>query len=91
MIGKPVALIQVPNQRLFSPQSAAKYLGVCDVTLAKLTREGKVRAKWHLNRKVYTLDSLDSYIEGLPDYNACECVEKSGATPKDRRVSDGIE
>ncbi len=26
MIGKPVALIQVPNQRLFSAKAAARYL-----------------------------------------------------------------
>jgi hypothetical protein len=27
MIGKPIALIQVPNQRVFGPQAAARYLG----------------------------------------------------------------
>ena len=33
MIGKPVALIQVPNQRLFSIKAAAQYLGICEDTL----------------------------------------------------------
>ena len=35
MIGKPVALIQVPNQRLFSTKAATQYLGVHPDTLRK--------------------------------------------------------
>ncbi len=44
MIGKPLALIQVPNQRLFSTRAAATYLGVHEQTLRKLVDLGDVRA-----------------------------------------------
>ena len=33
MIGKLIALIQVPNQRLFSTKAAAQYLGIHEDTL----------------------------------------------------------
>lgn len=69
MIGKPIALIQVPNQRVFGPQAAALYLGVHEQTLKKMTDEGEIQAKWMRNRKVYLLEELDRYIESLPNYN----------------------
>ena len=69
MIGKPVALIQVPNQRVFGPKAAAKYLNVHGQTLKKMTDEGEIRAHWMRNRKVYLLEELDRYIESLPEYN----------------------
>jgi hypothetical protein len=34
---KPTALRQVPNQRLFGPKAAARYLGICEDTLKKIT------------------------------------------------------
>ena len=77
MIGKPVALIQVPNQRLFGPRAAARYLGVHEQTLKKMTDEGELQAKWMRNRKVYLLEELDRYIESLPAYNPA-CGEKPG-------------
>ena len=69
MIGKPIALIQVPNQRVFAPKAAARYLDVHVQTLKKMTDEGQIGAKWMRNRKVYLLEELDRYIEALPDYN----------------------
>ena len=51
MIGKPIALIQVPNQRLFSPKAASRYLDVHPQTLKKITDEGQLQAKWMRNRK----------------------------------------
>ncbi len=69
MIGKPVALIQIPNQRLFSPKAASRYLDVHPQTLKKITDEGQLQAKWMRNRKVYLLEELDRYIESLEDYN----------------------
>ncbi len=35
MIGRPIALIQVPNRRLFSTKAAACYLGVHPDSLRK--------------------------------------------------------
>ena len=69
MIGKPIALIQVPSQRIFCPKAAARYLDVHPQTLKKMTDEGELQAKWMRNRKVYTLEELDRYIENLPHYN----------------------
>ncbi|MDA2934933.1 helix-turn-helix domain-containing protein [Acidobacteria bacterium AH-259-D05] len=69
MIGKPILLMRVPNQRVFSPKPAALYLGLHPQTLKKITDEGQIRAKWQGNRKVYLLEELDRYIESLHDYN----------------------
>ena len=69
MIGKPIALIQVPNQRVFGPKAAARYLDVHPQTLKKMTDEGAIKARWMRNRKIYTLEVLDAYIESLPPYN----------------------
>ena len=44
MIGKPIALIQVPNQRLFSTNAAAQYLGVHEQTLRKFVDLGRLPA-----------------------------------------------
>ncbi len=70
MIGKPIALIQVPNQRLFGPKAAARYLDVHPQTLKKMTDEGEIKARWMRNRKIYTLEELDRYIENLKPYNS---------------------
>ena len=77
MIGKAIALIQIPNQRVFGPQAASRYLGVHVQTLKAITDEGEIRAKWMRNRKVYLLEELDRYIESLPAYNPC-CGENPG-------------
>src|SRR5207253_9023516 len=45
MIGKAVALIQVPNQRLFGTKAAARYLGLHEQTLRKLTDLGELAAR----------------------------------------------
>ncbi len=77
MIGKPIALIQIPNQRVFGPQAAARYLGVHVQTLKTMTDEGAIHAKWMRNRKVYLLEELDRYIKSLPAYTPC-CGENPG-------------
>ena len=68
MIGKPVAFIQVPNQRLFGTEAAARYLGLHEQTLRKLTDLGEVPARKMGARRVYTLEDLDRYIESLPGW-----------------------
>ena len=69
MIGKPVALIQIPNQRLFGPSAAAKYLGMCTDTLYKITDLGQVKAYDQNGRRVYRLEDLDTYVESLPEWH----------------------
>ena len=78
MIGKPIALIQVPVQRLFAIKAASRYLDMHPQTLRKLTDLGEINAKKLGGRRVYTLEELDRFIESLPRwYDGAS--EKSGA------------
>jgi len=68
VIGRPVALIQVPNQRLFSVKAAAQYLDLHEQTLRKLTAAGEIKA-WKMgSRRVYRLEDLDAYIDSLSEW-----------------------
>ena len=71
MIGRPVALIQVPNQALFRPKAAAQFLGMDVKTLKRLTDESIIQAKWdpYLKQRSYPLEELERYRDTLPDYN----------------------
>ena len=65
---KAVTMIQVPNQRLFGPKGAAKYLGVCEDTLKKMTDLGQIQA-FNLNgRRAYRLEHLQTLVESLPGW-----------------------
>ena len=68
MIGKPVALIQVPNQRVFSPKAAAKYLGICEDTLKKITDLGQIAARAFNGRRAYLLEELERFVQSLPEW-----------------------
>ncbi len=68
MIGKPIALIQVPNQRLFGIKAAARYLDLHAQTLRKLTDLGEIQARRLGERRVYTLEELDGFIDTLPEW-----------------------
>jgi len=64
-ITKTVAMIQVPSQRLFGPKAAAKYLGVCEDTLKKMTDLEQIPA-FNLNgRRAYRLEDLTAFVESL--------------------------
>ena len=78
MIGKPVALIQVPNQRLFSTRAAAQYLGVHEDTLRKYADLGWVEARRLERRRVFTLEDLDRFIESLPEYQNLAYTDPGG-------------
>jgi excisionase family DNA binding protein len=69
VIGKPIALIQVPNQRLFGTKAAARYLGIHEQTLRKLADLGQVRARQLCRHRVFALEDLNDFIERLPSYN----------------------
>ncbi len=68
MIGKPLALIQVPNQRLFGIKAASRYLGLHEQTLRKLTDLGEIKARRLGGRRAYTLQELDRFIDTLPEW-----------------------
>ena len=75
MIGKAVALIQVPNQRLFSTRAAAQYLGVCEDTLRTYADLGDIPARRLGRRRVFTLEDLDAFIEALPTYRSVDTLD----------------
>jgi hypothetical protein len=68
MVGKAIALIQVPNQRLFWASPAARYCGFDTDTLKKYTDEGLITAYDFRGRRVYRLEDLDRFIESLPKW-----------------------
>ncbi len=49
MIAKPIALIQIPNQRLFGLAAAARYLDKHKNTVRKLADLGIIKARVDLN------------------------------------------
>lgn len=68
MIGQPVALLQIPSQRAFKTKAAARYLGMHPQTLRKYVDEGKIQAKREGSQRVFLLEEMDRFIEGLPQW-----------------------
>jgi excisionase family DNA binding protein len=79
MIGKPLAFVAVPNQRLFGTKAAARYLGLHEQTLRKLTDLGELPARKMGARRVYTLEDLDRYIDSLPGWYDANHGKEFGA------------
>jgi hypothetical protein len=86
MIDSPLAVAQVPNRRLFGPKAAAKYLGICEDTLKKITDLGQINAFKMNGRRAYRLEHLDAYVESLPGWYD-SAGEKSAKVVGDRRIS----
>src|SRR5207249_7634036 len=70
-IRKPSAPLQVTNQRLFGPKAAARYLGICEDTLKKITDLEQIPA-FNLNGRrayrLYRLEDLEQFITSLPGW-----------------------
>ena len=84
MIGKPVALIQIPNQRLFGVAQAAQYLGKHANTVRKLADLGKIQAWVEVDgsgrrHRVFTLEDLNAYIDSLSGWYDSPKGERPGA------------
>ena len=88
MISKPMALIQVPNQRLFSTKAAAQYLGVHPDTVRKYADLGWIRPRKLERRRVFALEDLDTFINALPDYQPDDYTA-SGGKPGGKEISNG--
>jgi hypothetical protein len=86
MNDKPIPLVQVRNQRLFGPKAAARYLGICEDTLKKITDLEQIRAFNMNGRRAYRLEDLEAYVESLPGWYD-STGEKSAKVVGDRRVS----
>lgn len=87
MIGKPIALIQVPNQRLFIMSAAARYLGISDDSLKKYTDLGQIKAYDFNGRRAYRLEDMDYLIENLPQWDDSRGEKPATVLPMNRRVS----
>ncbi len=88
MIGKTVALIQVPNQRLFSTKAAAQYLGVHPDTMRKYADLGSIRARRLEKRRVFALEDLNAFIDALPEYQSYDYTAPGGK-PGGKEISNG--
>ena len=84
VMGKAMALMQIPNQRLFGPRAAASYLGVCEDTLKKMTDLEQISAYNMNGRRVYRLEDLTAFVESLPGWYD-STGEKSAKVVGDRR------
>ncbi len=88
MLGKTVALILVPNQRLFSTKAAAQYLGVHTDTVRKYADLGRIRVRKLERRRVFALEDLDAFIDALPDYQSYDYTALGGK-PGGKEISNG--
>ncbi len=70
MIGKPIALIQVPSKRGFPITEAAQYLGMHPQTLRELSDLGTVPARKVGKRRLFLLEDLDAWLERQPRWVA---------------------
>lgn len=62
---RPVSLIQVRSQRLFKVKAAARYVGVSPHSLKKYTDDGVLAAYDFHGCRVYKVEELDRFIDGL--------------------------
>jgi len=83
-----MALIQVPNQRLFSTKAAAQYLGVHPDTVRKYADLGRIRARKLERRRVFALEDLDAFINALPEYQSY-AYTAPGGKPGGKEISNG--
>ncbi len=88
MISKPLELIQVPNQRLFSTKAAAQYLGVHPDTVRKYADLGWIRPRKLERRRVFALEDLDAFINALPEYQSYDYTAPGGK-PGGKEINNG--
>jgi hypothetical protein len=86
MIDKSLSFIQVPTCRLFGPKAAARYLGVCEDALKKITDLGQLSAFNMNGRRAYRLEDLNAYIQSLPGWYD-PTGEKPAKVVGDRKIS----
>ena len=68
-----------------SSEAAARYLGICEDTLKKISDLGQLRAFMN-GRRAYRLEDLDAYVESLPGWYD-STGEKSAKAVGERRIS----
>jgi hypothetical protein len=65
LIGKQIALIQVPNQALFSLKAAARYLGISPDTLLDDVDHNRILCFTFHGRRTFKLEDLEFLRESL--------------------------
>ena len=88
MLSQHLALIQIPNQRLFNTKTAAEYLGVHPDTLRKYADLGRIEARRLFKRRVFTLEDLNAFIDDLPNYQTYDYTAPSGK-PGGKEIGNG--
>jgi len=68
LIGKQIALIQVPNQALFSLKAAAAFLGISPDTLSEDSDAGRIPCYEFHGRRTYKLEDLETLRARLPKW-----------------------
>lgn len=89
MIGKPVALIQVPNQRGYTIGEAARYLGICHQKLRQLTDAGRVRCRRDGRNRIFLLEDLNAFLDSLPTWVDNGDGERPGLKSAEKEISHG--
>jgi hypothetical protein len=68
VIGKQIALLQVPNQALFSLKAAAAYLGISPDVLRDDSDNGLIPCYEFHGRRTYKLEDLETLRKQLPHW-----------------------
>lgn len=63
-----MSLVEVPCQRFFTIGQAAHYLGLSRGTVRKLSDLGIILAKRVNGYRMFTLESLNNFIDTSPDW-----------------------
>ena len=83
VIGKPVALIQVPSRRLSRVAAAAQYLGKGIGTIRKLPPLNIIKARAELDtavrRHVFALENLNAYLDSQEPWYESPHGEEPGS------------
>lgn len=69
MIGKNIALIkEIPTQRGFFIDAAAKYLGMSKSTLRRRANAGEIASYHDHGHRCFHLEDLNAYLEKQDDH-----------------------
>ena len=88
MLSQHIALLQIPNQRLFSTKKSDRLLGVHPDSMRKYADLEWIEARRLLNRRVFTLEDLNAFIDSLPDYQSYDYTAPSGK-PGGKEIGNG--
>lgn len=82
LIGKQVALIQVPNQALFTLKAAAQYLGISTDSLLEDVAAGRIHCYDFHGRRTFKLEELEILRDSLKEWenHARPTTASSGRT-----------